>query len=278
MKARRRLAPQRRQRHDNTSSLADVLAAVRTHHPHADLASVTHAHEEAARWHEGETRRSGDPYITHCLAVAAIVAGFGMPPAVVCAALLHDIADTPCPPGRIAERFGADVAQLISAVSLAQLSALPPDGLTFEIAPPTARPTLEQAVLAIRLADRLHNMRTIAFLTPATQRRKAFETIEVLVPLARITGLTDVSSELQALSTAVLQPVPSAFAVTTRVLALLSLVLPAWQRARWREEWHAELATLPTRKARARFTFKVLLGAPALSLTLRRPASRERSW
>ncbi|MER6288962.1 HD domain-containing protein [Streptomyces sviceus] len=247
---------------------------MRTHHPQADIASVERAYEEAARWHEGETRRSGDPYITHCLAVAAIVADIGMPPAVVCAALLHDIEDAPCPPDRIAERFGKDVAQLISAVRRSELRAVPPGDVTLE----TATPTLDQAVLAIRLADRLHNMRTIAFLAPATQRRKASETLEVLVPLARTTGLPGMSSELRALSAAVLQPASSAFAVTTRILALLSLMLPAKQRTRWRQEWHAELAALPTRQTRARFTFRVLLGAPALSLALRRPAGREHPW
>ncbi|MEV7737844.1 HD domain-containing protein [Streptomyces sp. NPDC088921] len=274
MNARRRLAPQRRRRRGTIPSLADVLAAVRTHHPHANVASVERAYDEAARWHEGETRRSGDPYITHCLAVAAIVADIGVPPAVVCAALLHDIEDTHCPPGRIAERFGEDIAQLISAVRRFELRAVPPGGFTLE----TATPTLEQAVLAIRLADRLHNMRTIAFLAPATQRRNASETLEILVPLARTTGLTGVSRELHALSTAVLQPASSAFAVTTRVLALLSLMLPARQRTRWRQEWHAELAALPTRQTRARFTFRVLLVAPALSLTLRRPVGREHPW
>jgi len=274
MNARRRLVPQRLRRHEKTPSPADVLAVVRAHHPHADLTAVRLAHDEAAQWHEGEMRRSGDPYVTHCLAVAAIVAEMGMPPAVVCAALLHDIEDTACPPGRIAERFGEDIAHLISAVRLAELDTVSPDSLTLD----TAAPTLEQAVLAIRLADRLHNMRTIAFLAPARQRRKASETLEVLVPLARTTGLTDVSSELQSLSAAVLQPVSSSFAVTARVLAMLSLVLPTRQRARWREEWQAELACLLTWKARAGFTFRVLLGAPALSLTLRRPVGREHSW
>lgn len=205
MNARRRLAPsrfRRPQRHAETPSWADVLAAVRTHHPHADLAAVRLAYDEAAHWHEGQTRRSGDPYVTHCLAVAAIVADMGMPRAVVCAALLHDIEDTACPPGRIAERFGEDIAHLISAARLAELDTVPPDGVFLE----TAAPPLEQAVVAIRLADRLHNLRTITFLAPAKQRRKASETIEVLVPLARTAGLTDVSSELQALSAAVLQP------------------------------------------------------------------------
>jgi hypothetical protein len=133
-------------------------------------------------------------------------------------------------------------------------------------------------VLVICLADRLHNMRTIAFLAPSTQYRKARETLDVLAPLARAAGLSDVSRELRDLSVAVLQPASSASVITTRLLALLTLLLPSRQRARWREEWHAELATLPRRGARARFTFRVLLAAPGLSLALRRPACRERRW
>ncbi|MGW6893721.1 HD domain-containing protein [Streptomyces chartreusis] len=133
-------------------------------------------------------------------------------------------------------------------------------------------------MLAIRLADRLHNMRTIAFVAPAKQHRKARETIDILAPLARAAGLTEVSRELHDLSTAVLQPTTSASGVNPRLLTLLTWLLPAPHRARWQEEWHAELATLPTRRTRICFTLRVLLGTPGLSLTLRRPPWRERRW
>ncbi|MFM9589187.1 HD domain-containing protein [Streptomyces scabiei] len=245
---------------------------MRAHHPGADLASVERAHDEAARWHMGQTRRSGDPYLTHCVAVAAVVADIGMPSTVICAALLHDvIEDTPCPPGRLAERFGPDVARLVADVGTAKLAGLPPRGLL----PDTARPSHEEAVLAICLADRLHNMRTIEFLAPVKQYGKARQTIEVLVPLARVAGLTEVSRELHDLSVAVLQPAPTVYAVTTRLLALLALLLPGTQRARWRQEWQAELAVLPTRRTRTGFTLRVLLSTPRLSLTLRHAPCRE---
>ncbi|MDH6612449.1 (p)ppGpp synthase/HD superfamily hydrolase [Streptomyces sp. SAI-208] len=97
MNARRRSATRWPRRRENAPSPAEVLAAVGTRHPHADLASVRLAHDEAAHWHAGQARRGGDPYVTHCLEVAAVVADMGMPPAVVCAALLHDIEDTPVP-------------------------------------------------------------------------------------------------------------------------------------------------------------------------------------
>ncbi|MFE5923056.1 HD domain-containing protein [Streptomyces sp. NPDC056468] len=254
------------------------MAAARTHHPDADTLPIERAHGEAARWHAGQTRRSGDPLLTHCLAVAAIVADIGMPPLVICAALLHDIVDTPCPPGRVSEHLGQEVADLIWAVRRAELTAIPLGSLTFDHTRPSVQPTREEAVLAIRLADRLHNMRTIAFVAPAKQYRKARETIDILAPLARAAGLTEVSRELHDLSAAVLRPSASASGVNPRLLTLLTLLLPAPQRARWQEEWHAELATLPTRRTRIRFTFRVLLGTPSLSLTLRRPVRRERRW
>ncbi|WP_323178754.1 HD domain-containing protein [Streptomyces sp. NBC_01381] len=102
---------------------------MRTHHAEADPALIEQAHDEAARWHEGQTRRSGDPYLTHCLAVAAILADLGMPPVVVCAALLHDIEDTPCPPDRVVEQFGQEIAQLIAAARTANANTIPPSGL-----------------------------------------------------------------------------------------------------------------------------------------------------
>ncbi|MFF4806562.1 HD domain-containing protein [Streptomyces sp. NPDC001351] len=257
-------------------SLDGILAAARAHHPDADTSVIQHAHDEAAVWHAGQTRRSGDPYLTHCLAVAAIVADIGMPPAVICAALLHDVEDTLCPPGRVAGHFGQEIAELISAVRSAKLGTAPLNGLAFEGSRPASQPTREQAVLAICLADRLHNMRTIAFLAPAVQHRKAQETLNVLAPLARKAGLTGVSRELHALSAAVLRPASTGSALTPRVLATLTLLLPAPHRARWREEWHAELATLPTRRTRGRFTLRVLLSTPRLSLTLRHPLRGER--
>ncbi|MEJ8672944.1 HD domain-containing protein [Streptomyces sp. MS1.AVA.1] len=248
------------------------------HHPDAETSLIQHAHDEAAVWHVGQIRRSGDPFLTHCLAVAAIVAEIGMAPDVICAALLHDIDDSPCPPGRVTEHFGQEITDLISAVRTAKLDAIPLSALHFGTAKPTElQPTREEAVLAIRLADRLHNMRTIAFVAPTRRYRVARETLDVIAPLARAAGLTDVSRELNDLSSAVLQPTPTA-AVTTRTLALLTLLLPTPTRARWREEWHAEIATLPTRRTRARFTLRVLLSTPRLSWTLRRPAFRERRW
>ncbi|MFD8134474.1 HD domain-containing protein [Streptomyces mirabilis] len=159
---------------------------MRTHHPDADVSLIQHAHDEAAVWHAGQTRRSGDPVLTHCLAVAAIVTDIGMPPSVICAAVLHDVDDTPCPPGRVAEHFGQEIADLISAVRTAKIAAIPLTALDFGVArSPAFKPTREEAVLAIRLADPLHNLRTIAFVAPTRRYLVARETLDVIAPLAR---------------------------------------------------------------------------------------------
>lgn len=275
MKARHRLGLRPAVRTGVAPSLDGLLAVVRAHRPDADTALVEHAYGEAAFWHEGQMRRSGDPFITHCLAVAAIVADPRMPPPVVCAALLHDVDDTACPPQRTADQFGNDVADLIAAVRTAVVSAYPQ--ASHGTVPPTDAGDLsrERAVLAIRLADRLHNMRTIAFVAQSRQLLKARETLDVFAPVASAAGLESVGRELQDLASAVLQPALSSHAVTGRLLATVTLLLPSRQRARWQEEWSADLADHVSRYARTRFTLRVLLGAPRLSMTLRRPPCRE---
>ncbi|MGH1555977.1 hypothetical protein ACRAWF_41585 [Streptomyces sp. L7] len=110
---------------------------------------------------------------------------------------------------------------------------------------------------------------------PAGRLLKARETLDVFAPAASAAGLETVGRELQDLASAVLQPAVSSYAVTGRILAVLTLLLPSQQRARWHEEWSADLATLTTRRARTRFTLHVLLGAPRLSTMLRRPSRQE---
>ena len=277
MKARRRLGPRRVVRAGTAPSLDGILAAVRAHHPGSDTAPVERAYAEAAFWHEGQRRRSGDAYVTHCLAVAAIVADLRLPPHVVCAALLHDVLeDTACPPRRIAERFGREVADVVAAVATAEVSQYWQDGRAIMPASDVVRPSREMAVLVVRLADRLHNLRTITFLARAKQLLKARETLDVFVPVASAAGLETVGRELRGLASAVLRPAPSAYAVTGRLLTVCTLLLPSVQRARWQEEWSADLAEHTTGRARTRFTLRVLLGAPRLSMTLRRPSRRER--
>jgi len=277
MKRQRRVPPSLTARTDLTPTLESVIAAARSHHPDVDADLLERAYAEASVWHAGQRRRSGDPHITHCLAVAAIVAELRMPPAVVCAALLHDVEDTACPPQRIADQLGHEVADLIAAVRTADVSAYPQAGKGTSLASgATTGPSWETAVLAIRLADRLHNMRTIAFVAQTKRLLKARETLDVFAPAASAAGLETVGRELQDLASAVLRPAIPSYVVTGRLLAVLALLLPSRQRARWQEEWSAELAALTTRRARTRFTLHVLLGAPRLSMTLRRPFRQAR--
>ncbi|WP_328834603.1 HD domain-containing protein [Streptomyces europaeiscabiei] len=205
MKGQRRLAPFRTAQTEMPPSLESVIAVVRSHHPNANAALLERAFDEVSVWHAGQRRRSGAPCITHCLAVAAIVADLRMPVPVVCAALLHDVEDTACPAGRLTEQFGEEIAELVAAVS-SRSSLNAPAGVPLATPPLNAGPSWEMTVLAIRLADRLHNMRTIAFVAPPRRHLNACETLDVFAPVARAAGLEAVGRELHDLASAVLQP------------------------------------------------------------------------
>ncbi|MFD8001190.1 HD domain-containing protein [Streptomyces mirabilis] len=264
----------RREDQEQHLSCDELLARVSVQHPLADAGLIRTAHAEAVRWHQGQMRHSGAPVLTHCVAVAAIVAECGMPPAVVCAALLHDLEDTECPPERVAELFGPYVADLQRAIPATPLAPSPTAPVGTD---PGCVPSFDESVLVIRLADRLHNMRTISFLSQATRWRKARETVEVFAPLARAAGLNQMSRELHDLASAELRSPAAPYAVTGRALALLARLLPSGQRSRWHEEWAAELAAHRTRRARTRYTCHVLWHTPSLWLTLRRPVGEWQS-
>ncbi|MEW2084960.1 HD domain-containing protein [Streptomyces sp. NPDC005283] len=276
MKARWRLAVPSLAPMGTGPSLDSILAAVRSHHPEADPGLLKRAYAEAVFWHEGHKRHSGDPVLTHCLTVAAIIADLRMPPPAVCAALLHDLEDTDCPPSRVTDQFGKEIADLVTAVPSAVPCPFPRAAAATKPSAMSADPAQAAAALAIRLADRLHNMRTIAFVAQDKQHRHARETLEVLAPLAHATGLESVGRELQDLASAVLRPAPSSHALAHQLLTTLTLLLPEQERPRWQEEWTAELAAHTTRSARTRFALRVLLAAPRLSMTLRHPPSLER--
>jgi GTP pyrophosphokinase len=254
-----------------------LLAAVRARHPQTDVALVERAYAVAAHWHHGQKRKSGHPYITHPVAVARIVADLGMDHQAVCAALLHDLLeDTAYPADRLHEEFGEEIADLVAGQAddtrvRRALAVLADRTLTL--------PDRERAVLVLKLADRLHNIRTVRFLARATQLRKAQETLDIQAPVARTLGLDALSSELQDLASAALRPPLRVRTVSQRVLAATTLLLPPPARARWLEEWIGELATIPTRRVRTLFTARVLRGIPRLSLILHHPPrAGDASW
>lgn len=254
-----------------------VLATFRAAHPGADVRMIEDAFAVAAQWHDGQWRRSGDPYITHPVAVAGIVAGLGVRQQMVCAALLHDLPeDTGCSLKFLRERFGADVADLVAgALELDRDSSLR-DAVPRDPAGAWPQGRINPDAIVLKLADRLHNMRTIRHIAPAKQRRKSQETVDLLVPLAARLGLDAVQHELADLANRILHPDHYDDEPRTRArwtLRVAAMLLPDIARARWLEEWTGELAVLPTRRSRATFVVQIICAMPRLALTLRFPAS-----
>jgi GTP diphosphokinase / guanosine-3',5'-bis(diphosphate) 3'-diphosphatase len=153
----------------------------------------------AASWHQGQTRKSGDPSITHPLAVATILAGTGADDAVLCAALLHDtVEDTPYTLAALTHDFGADIAALVAGtVALDQIKGTG-QGTAAEVLAAVA--AADSRVLAIKVADRLHNMRTVEYIAKAKQLRKARESLDIFAPAAARLSLGMIEAELQTLA------------------------------------------------------------------------------
>jgi GTP diphosphokinase / guanosine-3',5'-bis(diphosphate) 3'-diphosphatase len=253
-----------------------VLADTR---PDADTGLVRRAYEAAAHWHQGQQRNSGEPYITHPLAVATVLAELGADDQTLCAALLHDTLEGTCyTQAALRGEFGAEIAGLVAGVMA--LDA-PPGG---QMAPsrvghPGAAGASDDArILVIKLADRLHNMRTLRHLPPPVQVRTSRQTLEILVPLAGRLRLDAIRSELENLAVEALKRHgPTAATMSGRLLAAVTALLPAITRARWREEWLGELSVLPTRRERVTFAAQTLLGTARLAATLYRPAHHKQA-
>src|SRR5919107_93937 len=186
----------------------EPLASVhRTLHPKADLALLQHAYDVAEARHEGQQRKSGDPYITHPLAVATILAELGMDTTTLVAALLHDtVEDTGLTLDDITTAFGSEVAHLVDGVTKLDKVKFGEAAEAETIRKMIVAMARDPRVLFIKLADRLHNMRTLRFLPPEKQERKARETLEVLAPLAHRLGMNTVKWELEDLAFATLYP------------------------------------------------------------------------
>ncbi|MBV7293349.1 RelA/SpoT family protein [Corynebacterium sp. TAE3-ERU16] len=186
----------------------DPLVSIhRKIHPKADIDTLQHAYHTAERLHEGVYRKSGDPYITHPLAVATIAAEIGMDTTTLVAALLHDtVEDTDYSLEDLTAEFGEEVARLVDGVTKLDKVALGAAAEAETIRKMIVAMSQDPRVLVIKVADRLHNMRTMRFLPPEKQAKKARQTLEVIAPLAHRLGMATIKWELEDLSFAILYP------------------------------------------------------------------------
>jgi guanosine-3',5'-bis(diphosphate) 3'-pyrophosphohydrolase len=196
------------QRPGAVKPVLEPLAGVhRQLHPNADLALLQQAYEVAEERHTGQKRKSGDPYITHPLAVATILAELGMDTTTLVAALLHDtVEDTGYSLEELGHDFGEEVAHLVDGVTKLDKVKLGAAAEAETIRKMVVAMARDPRVLVIKLSDRLHNMRTMRFLPPEKQARKARETLEVFAPLAHRLGMATVKWELEDLAFALLHP------------------------------------------------------------------------
>jgi guanosine-3',5'-bis(diphosphate) 3'-pyrophosphohydrolase len=186
-----------------------LLRTMRLQHPKADLVGITRAYEIAEEAHRGQLRRSGEPYITHPIAVAQILADLGMDEPTVIAALLHDtVEDTPVELAAVNAEFGELVALVVDGVT--KLDKIK-GGDALEREAETVRKMVvamsrDPRVLVVKIADRLHNMRTLRWLPEHKQERTARQTLEIYAPLAHRLGLNTMKWELEDLAFATLFP------------------------------------------------------------------------
>lgn len=204
-----RVLPWRRSVAPPHVEVAPLVALYREQHPKTSTDRIVAAYEFAARAHEGQFRKSGEPYVQHPLAVATIVASLGLDDASIAAALLHDaVEDTGVTLEDLTRDFGPDIAAMVDGVTKL-------DRLRFESKEEQQAATMRKMlvamakdlrVLIIKLSDRLHNMRTLAGLAQSKQERTARETLDVYAPLAHRLGMQDVKQQLEDLAFATLHP------------------------------------------------------------------------
>lgn len=187
--------------------LNEVIRIIRVNHPRSDTQIVENAFKRAEKAHEGQLRKSGEPYITHPVAVAKILAELGTGPTTIAAALLHDtVEDTDYSLEQLRKEFGEEVALLVDGVTKLDKVKLGDKAQAETIRKMIVAMSRDIRVLVIKLADRLHNARTWGFVPVESAKRKAQETLEIYAPLAHRLGINTIKWELEDLSFSVLYP------------------------------------------------------------------------
>jgi guanosine-3',5'-bis(diphosphate) 3'-pyrophosphohydrolase len=203
----RTLLPRIFSRAQPTGAVDRLLKTVRTHHPKADVPLIERAYAAAEKAHSGQKRKSGEPYITHPVAVAQILADLGIGSKTIAAALLHDtVEDTDYTLDLVRSDFGDEIAMLVDGVTKLDKLKYGDSAQAETVRKMVVAMSKDIRVLVIKLADRLHNARTWGFVPEASAKRKAQETIEIYAPLAHRLGIQAIKWELEDLSFAVLHP------------------------------------------------------------------------
>src|SRR5713101_3315861 len=192
--------------------LNDILEKVSAYHPDADLDLVKKAYVFSAKVHQGQIRKSGEPYLVHPLEVAGLLADLKLDEASIVAGLLHDtIEDTLAKPEEIKELFGNEVLDLVEGVTKLGTFQSSQNASIEEKQAENFRKMLvamakDIRVILVKLADRTHNMRTLENMQPESQQRIAQETLDIYAPLANRLGISWIKTELEDLSLRYLKP------------------------------------------------------------------------
>ena len=199
--------------HDFTSPEVlynELIASIKKYHPSTDITLIQKAYETAREAHKDQKRKSGEPYIIHPLCVAIILADLELDKETIVAGLLHDaVEDTWMTCEEITKEFGPEVALLVDGVTKIGQLSYSTDKVEMQ-AESLRKMFLAMAkdirVILIKLADRLHNMRTLQYMTPAKQKEKARETMDIYAPIAQRLGISKIKVELDDLSLKYLKP------------------------------------------------------------------------
>ena len=188
----------------------ELIRSIRKYHPSTDISMIKKAYQIASKAHEGQKRKSGEPYIIHPLCVAIILADLELDKETIVAGLLHDVVeDTVMTTEDLTREFGSEVALLVDGVT--KLGQLNYSADKVEVQAENLRKMFlamakDIRVILVKLADRLHNMRTAQYWSAPKQKEKARETMDIYAPIAQRLGISKIKIELDDLSLKYLKP------------------------------------------------------------------------